>query len=300
MKRTRQMLGIDRLHRQGLTGKGVTVAVLDSGVGRHPDFQIWGGRESRIVDFADMVNGRRAGMYDDNGHGTHVAGIIGGNGMVSKGVYTGIAPECNLIMVKVLNRRGEANVKEVLRGLAWIRAHRQQYGIRIVNISVGSTRGKEFGEDSPLVQGVDDTWDAGMVVLTAAGNHGPESGSIGAPGNSRKIITVGSSDGRMMKGNRVVRGEYSGGGPTESCIKKPDIVAPGTNIVSCSTSGTYMTKSGTSMSTPIVSGCIALLLQKYPWMTNREVKIWLRDYARDLGKTHDRQGWGMIDMRSLQ
>lgn len=299
MKRTRHMLGIDRLHRQGVTGRGITVAILDSGISRHPDFYAWGKRESRIMDFVDMANYGGRGMYDDNGHGTHVAGIIGGNGMASRGVYTGIAPECNLIMVKVLNRKGEANVTEVLQGLDWIRTHREQYGIRIVNISVGSTRGKEFGEDSPLVQGVNDTWDAGMVVLTAAGNHGPENGSIGAPGNSRKIITVGSSEEGIIRGNQMVRGEYSGGGPTECCIKKPDIVAPGSNIISCSPSGTYTAKSGTSMSTPIVSGCIALLLQRYPRMTNREVKIWLRDYARDLGKPHERQGWGMIDMESL-
>lgn len=299
MKRTRYKLGIDRLHRQGITGRGITVAILDTGISRHPDFYVWGKRESRIMDFVDMASYGGRGMYDDNGHGTHVAGIIGGNGMASRGVYMGIAPECNLIMVKVLNRKGEANVTEVLQGLDWIRAHREQYGIRIVNISVGSTRGKEFGEDSPLVQGVNDTWDAGMVVLTAAGNHGPESGSIGAPGNSRKIITVGSSDVGIVRGNQMVQEEYSGGGPTECCIKKPDIVAPGSNIISCSPSGSYTAKSGTSMSTPIVSGCIALLLQRYPQMTNREVKIWLRDYARDLGKPHERQGWGMIDMESL-
>ena len=110
---------------------------------------------------------------------------------------------------------------------------------------------------------------------------------------------MGSSDEGIIRGNQLVKGEYSGGGPTECCIKKPDIVAPGSNIISCSPSGTYMAKSGTSMSTPIVSGCIALLLQRRPRMTNREVKIWLRDYARDLGKPHERQGWGMIDMESL-
>ena len=156
-------------------------------------------------------------------------------------------------------------------------------------------------------------WEEGLVVLTAAGNHGPSPHSIGAPGNSRKIITVGASD-VMQTGNGR---DYSGRGPTESCIKKPDIVAPGSNIISCqpmqtysarhygssydsmSTGRLYQSRSGTSMSTPVVSGCIALLLQQRPYLSNREVKFQLKKTAVDLGYDHSRQGWGLIRLDRL-
>lgn len=313
MKRVNEILGLRRLHERGITGRNVTVAVLDTGIAaRHPDFFNSRGSGSRIIAFADMTTkeGRRRSeqegqdavmqwAYDDYGHGTHCSGILGGNGKVSGGLYCGVAPECNIVSVKVLNRKGEANVEEVLWGLDWVKRNQYRYHINVVNISVGSTKGRDFDENSPLVRGVDEVWDQGMVVLTAAGNHGPERFTIGAPGNSRKIITVGSSDDAVKKGQRMIMGEYSGRGPTTACIKKPDIVAPGSNIISCSPSGTYTGKSGTSMSTPIVSGCVALLLSCYPGMSNREVKIWMRENALDMGFPHEKQGWGMINMESL-
>ena len=202
----------------------------------------------------------------------------------------------------------------MLAGIQWLLEHHKQYNIRIVNISVGSSRGKHFDEASPLVKGVNQLWSSGLIVLTAAGNHGPKPYSIGAPGNSRKIITVGASD-VMQTGNGR---DYSGRGPTENCIKKPDIVAPGSNIISCQTLSyasassllykapshstlekAYTSRSGTSMSTPIVSGCIALLLQQRPYMTNREVKMHLKKTALDLGYSHSRQGWGLIQLDRL-
>jgi serine protease AprX len=164
-----------------------------------------------------------------------------------------------------------------------------------------------------LVQGVNRLWSAGLVVLTAAGNHGPDPYSIGAPGNSRKIITVGASD-VMQTGNGH---DYSGRGPTENCVKKPDIVAPGSNIVSCQPfpktasllygknyaaippDKAYRSRSGTSMSTPVVSGCIALLLQQRPHLTNRDVKMHIKKTAYDLGYDHSRQGWGLIRLDRL-
>ena len=229
-------------------------------------------------------------------------------------MYRGIAPGSRIYMIKILNNKGEGNTTNVLIGINWILQNYKKYNIRIVNISVGSTRNKHFDETSPLVQGVNKLWTAGLVVLTAAGNHGPEPYSIGAPGNSRKIITVGASD-VMQSGNGK---DYSGRGPTSSCIKKPDIVAPGSNVTSCmpankpvfppfgkhfnrenQVKSLYTARSGTSMSTPVVSGCIALLLQKYPGMTNKDVKLHLRNTAYDLGYPHSRQGWGLVQCNRL-
>lgn len=297
-------------HTQGLTGHGVGIAVMDTGIGSHPDLTE---ADGCLAGFFDTVNGR-SNYYDDNGHGTHIAGIIAGNGSASNGMYRGIAPGSRIYMIKILNNKGEGNTTNVLIGINWILQNYKKYNIRIVNISVGSTRNKHFDETSPLVQGVNKLWTAGLVVLTAAGNHGPEPYSIGAPGNSRKIITVGASD-VMQSGNGK---DYSGRGPTSSCIKKPDIVAPGSNVTSCmpankpvfppfgkyfnrenQVKSLYTARSGTSMSTPVVSGCIALLLQKYPGMTNKDVKLHLRNTAYDLGYPHSRQGWGLVQCNRL-
>lgn len=280
--------------QRGISGKGVGVAVLDTGVYLHQDFR------ERVIGFCDILRGRMI-PYDDNSHGTHVCGIIGGSGRAANGRFQGMAPGCSLICVKVLDKKGNGFASDVLEGLQWVRRNRERYGIRIVNISVGSFNRKVMGEDSALVQGVDAAWDDGLVVVVAAGNQGPKEMTITTPGISRKVITVGTSDDHKaitVMGNRMV--DYSGRGPTASCICKPDIVAPGSKIISCSNfPGKYQIKSGTSMSTPLVSGAIALLLEKYPQMTNVDVKLRIRDRAADLGLPHNQQGWGLLDVERL-
>lgn len=301
-------------HEQGYLGKGVGVAIVDTGIGLHKDFTEGG---NRVIAFRDFIN-RKTEPYDDNGHGTHVAGIIGGNGYSSKGKYMGVAPECNFIVLKVLDHRGDGNISDVLAGLQWIIDHRKRYNIRVVNISVGTSAKDNLDENSLLVQGVNAVWDSGIVVVVAAGNNGPGPMSISTPGISRKVITVGSSDDNVaveVFGTRTK--DYSGRGPTPYCIKKPDIVAPGSNIISCNISRfvsrgragmkysaaetpmMYTIKSGTSMATPVVSGAIALLLGAHPELNNREVKLKLRDCAVDLGQQWDKQGWGLLNVRKL-
>ena len=266
---------------KNLTGKGVGVAVLDTGIFPHVDF------DSRIWAFQDFVN-KRTVPYDDCGHGTHVMGILGGSGKASGGKCRGIAPGCGLIALKVLDDKGNGSQDTVIRALDWIQENRETYKIRIVNISVGTT--ERFGHER-LIQAVEDAWDSGLVVVAAAGNQGPGQGSITAPGSSKKIITVGSSD--MLFQNQGI----SGRGPTKECVSKPDIVAPGNEILSCSNkiSGfPYTRKSGTSMSTPRVSGGIALLLEKDPAYTNLEIKKRLKRTAKNLGYSHNLQGWGLF------
>lgn len=315
MNRVNKIIESDWAHERGYTGKGVGVAIVDTGIALHRDF-IEGG--NRVIGFVDFVN-HRTEPYDDNGHGSHVAGIIGGNGFSSKGKYIGVAPECNLIGVKVLDHRGDGNISDVLAGLQWIMDNRKKYNIRIVNISVGTSAKDNLDENSLLVQGVDAVWDNGIVVVVAAGNNGPGPMSISTPGISRKVITVGSSDDNVaveLFGSGKSK-DYSGRGPTPFCIKKPDIVAPGSNIVSCNISRytlrsrdgvasifanspmMYTVKSGTSMATPVVSGAIALLLGKHPELTNKEVKLKLRDCAVDIGQTWEKQGWGLLNVRKL-
>ena len=269
------------------TGKGVGVAVLDTGIFPHMDFR------NRIRAFADFV-AYKSMPYDDNGHGTHVAGILAGDGTASMGKYKGVAPGCGLTALKVLDRFGNGSREQVLRAFRWILDHREQYRIRIVNISVGTTC-RSVSDQDVLIQGVEKLWDEGLVVVAAAGNQGPKPGSVTAPGCSRKVITVGSSD--MLTGRSAV----SGCGPTAECVCKPDLVAPGNHIVSCApgTANTYGVKSGTSMSTPLVSGAIALMLEKDPLLTNVEIKMLLRESTDDMGLPRNRQGWGKFNFHKF-
>ena len=294
MEQAREAIHCGEAWNMGYTGKGVGVAVLDTGIFPHEDFG------ERITAFADFVQKKRV-PYDDNGHGTHISAIIGGNGAASEGRYSGIAPECNIISVKVLDGRGNGYASDVLSGLQWIRVNRKKYGIRIVNLSVGSYSKRGMGENSALVKGVNAAWDDGLVVVVAAGNNGPGRMTITTPGISRKVITVGCSDDHKevtVMGNRLV--DYSGRGPTVACVLKPDVVAPGSCIVSCANQpGRYQMKSGTSMSTPIMAGALALLLEKEPEMTNKDVKLLLRERTVDLGLPHIQQGWGCLDIEKL-
>lgn len=298
MNRVGKIIDSKYAYKNNIYGTGIGVAILDTGISMHKDFTY--GR-NRIVAFKDYVNNKK-NPYDDNGHGSHIAGIIGGNGYSSRGKYMGIAPDCDLIMIKVLDNKGDGKISDVLAGLQWIIDNKDKYNIRVLNISVGTAVKERFEENTLLVQGVNAVWDSGIVVVVAAGNNGPKPMSISTPGISRKVITVGSSDDDIMvyvSGNKTK--DYSGRGPTVSCIKKPDIVAPGSNIISCSNGKyrAYTVKSGTSMATPIVSGAMALLLSSKPDLTTKDVKLRVRERAIDIGKEREVQGWGLLNIKNL-
>lgn len=314
MNKAGTLIHLNYAQKLGITGKGIGVAVMDTGIAPHPDFQ---GTNKRLLAFYDVLNHKTA-FYDDSGHGTHVSGIIGGNGNASSGKYCGVAPECYLIGIKVLDRYGNGTIPDVLDGITWILEHRSKYNIRIANISVGSRKQGNHLDSQKLIEGVETLWKSGVVVVAAAGNGGPAPNSIGLPGSSKKIITVGACDDhipiRLPNGEMV---DYSGRGPTDECILKPDIVAPGSHIISCIPVSEknelffrkrsqnfyeqkyYGEKSGTSMATPMVTGAIALLLSKYPEMTNREIKIRLKNASTDLGLPHRQQGWGRLNIEKL-
>lgn len=269
------------------TGKGVGVAILDTGIYPHKDF---GGR---IRAFSDFIAYKKK-PYDDNGHGTHVAGILAGDGSASMGKYRGMAPGCNIIALKVLDCFGNGNKEDVLRAFQWLLQYGRLHQVRVVNISVGTTY-KTKSEHDALIEGVERLWDEGFVVVAAAGNQGPMPGSITAPGCSRKVITVGSSD--MLEGKTAT----SGRGPTFQCVCKPDLVAPGNRVAACKPGFPYAygIKSGTSMSTPLISGAIACMLEKDPTLTNVEIKMMLKESTDDLGLPRNQQGWGKFNKKKF-
>lgn len=291
---------LQQVYSRGITGKGITAAVLDTGIYPHEDFLV---PQNRICCFRDFVKGKQ-NCYDDNGHGTHVSGIIASAGTLADGSQVGVAPEASIAALKVLDQNGSGKMDTMIRAIDWLLLHYKMYGIRIVNISVGMPvkNGRNPQKDL-LVQKVEQLWNAGMVVVVAAGNEGPGRYTITSPGVSKKVITVGAQEmgqedsrGRngQWTGNR--QKGYSGCGPVPgTCVCKPDVVAPASGVISCDHVGrAYKKRSGTSMATPVVTGMIALLLSAQPWLTNLDVKIRLMETAKDCGTARNRQGWGAI------
>ncbi len=266
--------GAEYFHQNGITGKNVNVAILDSGFAPHPDI-----RKERILDFHDYINFQKI-PYDDYTHGTHVAGIIGSTKI-------GIAPGTNFIILKILDHQGDGSIKTFIKGIQWILQNHQQYNIRIVNISIGGSTRELKNENNILNQWVSRLWAENLVICCSAGNNGPNPDSITAPGNCRDVITVGSSDGR----------HFSSAGSLLPYITKPEIVAPGLHILSTKPYNGYQIKNGTSMSVPFVSGAIALLLQLQPDLTNEEIKSHLMYCAKPVPYLpYNMQGFGVLNL----
>ena len=210
-----------------------------------------------------------------------MAGCLCGSGQISKGQYRGIAPHTRIVVGKVLDYLGDGNIETMVRGIEWVLEKQHAYDIRILNISIGMGEDTEKGRMEKLVSLVDEAWDQGIAVVCAAGNMGPKPMTISPLGARRKVITVGCHEGGYFGDREHLCENYSSRGPSPYAIKKPDVVAPGTDIISCNAGiekrgryyrNAYIKKSGTSMATPVLSGALALLLQKYPFYTNEQAK----------------------------
>ena len=302
MQRVREQVQVpEQIYSVTWRSEPVTVAVLDTGIAYHPDLA------GHLLCFRDFVE-KSSLPYDDNGHGTHVCGILCGNGELSGGRLRGMAPASKLVVGKVLDGKGEGSCDSMQEAFQWILRVKNRYQIQILNISVGIGELKERYKEQVLREYMELLWDHNILVVCAAGNAGPEDGSISEMASSRKVLTVGCHDGRYCKNDPKRCETYSGRGRKYDVIRKPDIVAPGTRILSCNAfwknrNGRifkpYIAKSGTSMAAPVVSGAIALLLEKEPHLTNVEVKMRLKNCARNLNLPKYQQGWGMIDVNLL-
>ncbi|MFN3651747.1 MAG: S8 family peptidase [Armatimonadota bacterium] len=302
----------------GYGGTGVRVAVLDSGVvSNTAEWNRWGTSTSRVVGWKDLINGYTA-PYDDNGHGTHVAGALLGSGAASNQSIRGIAPDADLVAVKVLGQNGSGYTSTVIAGLDWCVTNRAAYNLRVVNLSLGQRPGESTTTD-PLCAAVRRAVSAGLVVVCSAGNKGKNAngqtvyGGISSPGNEPAALTVGALN-TMETGTRGDDrvASFSSRGPTYlDHWAKPDLVAPGNRIVSVRAPGSYLDAqlpnnrvdadgstpstvdyfrlSGTSFAAPQASGAAALLLQAYPALDPNTVKGLLTFTAERLPVT---DSWG--------
>ena len=317
----------------GYDGAGVGVAVIDSGVtawhddltyqGSNPKVKVVAGQ--RTVKFVDFVNSRTT-PYDDNGHGSHVAGIILGNGYDTGGARAGIAPAANLVSLKVLDDHGGGYISNVIAALEWAVTNKALYNIRVINLSVGAAVTQSYTTD-PLCLAAKRAVDAGIVVVTAAGNLGKnpitgkvQYGAITAPGNAPWVLTVGaySHEGTITRLDDKM-GLFSSRGPTAIDFQaKPDVVATGVGIVSLAVQGStfyttktayllngsiktsykpYLSLTGTSMAAPMVAGTVALMLQANPKLTPNLVKAIIEYTAQTYNYDALTQGAGFLNAK---
>ena len=316
----------------GYDGTGVAVAIVDSGVTSwHDDLTgtpragAAAGGGQRISRFVDFVNGLTS-AYDDFGHGTHVAGIVAGNGYDSNGQRAGVAPGASLVVLKVLDAEGHGRVSDVIAAIDYAIEHRAALGIRVLNLSVAAAVRESYRTD-PLTLAARRAVEAGLVVVTSAGNEGTgpggdaQYGGITAPGNAPWVITVGASShqGTPDRADDIVA-RFSSRGPTAIDYRaKPDLVAPGVGLESLSDPGStlylahpgwrlpgaiptwylpYLSLTGSSMAAPVVAGTVALMLQANPALTPNAVKAIL-EYTAETRPGDDAltEGAGFLNAR---
>lgn len=275
-----QQTGATRLAANGDTGRGVTVAVLDTGIDWLPEFS------GRLAGGVDLTSGHNP-FHDGYGHGTFVAGLIASHEPSSGGRYSGEAPGARLVSIKVAGANGKTSLGTVISGLQWAVSHKRAYGIKVLNISLGVRPAGSTVTD-PLDQAVEAVWNSGITVVASAGNAGPFNGTILSPGDDPLVITVGALD--DMAAQPVSNDEmtsFSSVGPSSpDGWVKPDLVTSGRSVVSLAAPGSTVydgypsarigpanfAGSGTSFSAAITSGAAALVLAAHPGLTPGQLK----------------------------
>lgn len=290
---SRKILGVER---SNLSGAGVGVAFIDTGIEPHADFVLG---ENRVYGFVDFINGRKF-CYDDNGHGTFVCGVCSGNGALSAKNYCGIAPRSRIFSLKALNKNGEAGANKILSAMEWVYNNHVKNGIKVVCMSFGS---EPLGKNDPIMIGAEALWNDGVVVVSAAGNSGPQVQTIKSPGVSAKIITTGGIDDNRFDLKSFNRdyfeiANFSSRGPSFNRVK-PDVVAPSVDVLSCGRQWDYRSLSGTSVATPMIAGICALMFEKYPFSTPTQIKNALIKISRPLGFDKNFEGYGLPNVENF-
>jgi serine protease AprX len=303
------------VHADGVTGEGVTVALIDTGVANIPDLddrivdvKAPNGTTKRCVDISGERN-----CDDTYGHGTFIAGLIAGTGDNSNGDYKGVAPGAKILSVKISGKDGSSSVGKIIYAIQWVTRYGDDYGVKVMNLSLGTDSRQSYKVD-PLNYAVERAWKSGISVVVSAGNNGAVAGSVAKPADDPFVITTGAVDDKATADiSDDVVPDFSSRGPTAADgIVKPDLTAPGTRIISTRSPGstieqehpgggvdaTYRRGSGTSQAAGIVSGSVALLLQAHPKLTPDEVKYALVNSAQDVPASSDPNavGAGIVDI----
>ena len=294
------VIGVDALHRNGVTGRGVTVAVIDSGLWDDPALTLDTSGKPRVLARYDAISDTTGeAVFDASGHGTHMTSVIAHSGPttyggVQTGAYKGVAPDVNVVSVKAFDVEGQGDFLDIVRAVQWVVENRERYNIRVLNLSFAARPRWHYWLD-PINQAIMQAWASGITVIAAAGNEGPEPMTIGSPGNLPFIITVGAvtdSWTPLDKDDDYIP-DFSSRGPTPSAHIKPDIVAPGGHITGLTRPGSSLTRkhpeymlstgelvmTGSSQATAVVSGVAALLLQLEPDLSPNDIKCKLMSSA---------------------
>lgn len=312
----------------GYSGSSVGIAVLDTGISKHGDLDdqmlqysfLNGAYPEPEIANGEIVTPNDSARDDKFGHGTHVAGVLSGSGVESEDEFKGAATGAKVLALQVLDKDGGGSMSDVMAALDWLLTYGSYFDIRVVNLSLGKGISESNATD-PLVIAVENLWDAGMVVVVAAGNEGHYgSMTVTSPGNSRKVITVGSltdnGTGSDFTDDHV--SSFSSTGPTiGDYVLKPDLLAPGNRVVAAiplnsklavnlpsrhkackgiNCVSNYLEMSGTSMATPIVSAAAALMLDKDPSLTPATVKARLMRSAMKIDADPTEVGAGLLDV----
>ncbi|MEG1791244.1 MAG: S8 family serine peptidase [Clostridia bacterium] len=250
-----------------LTGKGVTLCVLDTGIQPHLDICA---PFNRLKDFYDVDNPNERLPYDDNGHGTFVTGVAAGNGFASGSTLSGVATKANIVGVKVIKANGESGAFSVLDGMQWVLDNRRKLNIRVACMSFGSN---PFEQNDPLKRGAETLVRSGITVVCASGNSGEN--AVKSPATSMEVISVGAVNEKNEIADFTSRGYVNG-------RQKPEIYASGVDVIGLEAFGTYGKMSGTSVSTPYVAGAACLLVERFPSITPHRIKEILLKTAENI------------------
>jgi subtilisin family serine protease len=303
-----ELIGATTLQDSGIDGRGITIAVVDTGLWRMPATDKNSVDKRRILAQFDVTDTHLKpqelaklkfdkNIDDDNGHGTHITTVMMSSDGRDSGRFNGIAPGANLVAVRAFGAEGTGRYSDVINAIGWVVAHRDEFQIRVLNLSMSAPVQSHYWED-PLDQAVMAAWRAGIVVVVSAGNSGPAPMTVGVPGNVPYVITVGAMTDNYTPDDPTDDrlAAFSAAGPTYEGFVKPEIVAPGGHMLGRmpgngyiakrfpqfmdDTNDKYFTMSGTSQSAAVVSGVVALMLQVDPDLTPDQVKCRLIATAR--------------------
>ncbi len=294
------VIGADALHRNGITGRGITVAIVDSGLWETDVLALDTRGRSRILARYDAITDVvGTEVFDETGHGTHMTSVIAHSGEVTQngkptGSFKGVAPDVNLVAVKAFNVEGQGDLLDIVRALQFVVDNRKALDIKVLNLSFSARPRWDYWLD-PINQAVMKAWASGIVVVAAAGNEGPEPMTIGSPGNLPYVITVGAVTDSWTLDTRDddYIPDFSSRGPTPNADIKPDIVAPGGHMTGIMRPGSALTlehpnyflttgefvMTGTSQASALISGMVALLLQLEPDLSPDDIKCKLTSSA---------------------